>query len=172
MHHRESAGRVDLRLQLAYLQASGQRPDPRDVSAVTSTGTRSAMVATLHERFPALPAEVGRLRKKVLLFVRSESCGCCSQQFADDLALVFTEACSNAVIHAYPGDSHGWIEVEAWVTDGLLTMDVVDNGVGLGAEARSSGSGMGFNLMRGLADVEVTSRPRGGTKVRLKLSCR
>jgi stage II sporulation protein AB (anti-sigma F factor) len=119
-----------------------------------------------------MPAEVGRLRTKILLFVRSECRGCCSQQFADDLALVFTEACSNAVIHAYPGDSNGWIEVEARVTDGLLTMDVVDDGVGLGAEACASGRGMGFTLMRGLADVEVTSRARGGTMVRLKLSCR
>src|SRR5690242_21068252 len=50
------------------------------------------MVPTLHERFRAIPTEVGRLRKKMLLFVRSECRGCCSQQFADDLALVFTEA--------------------------------------------------------------------------------
>jgi anti-sigma regulatory factor (Ser/Thr protein kinase) len=105
----------------------------------------------------------------MLLFVRSECRGCCSQQFADDLALVFTEACSNAVIHAYPGDSQGWIEVEARVTDGLVTMDVVDDGVGLGAKA---GRGIGFTLMRGLADMEVTSRACGGTKVRLTLPCR
>ena len=129
------------------------------------------MARTLHERFRAIPAEVGRLRKKMLLFVRSECRGCCSQQFADDLALVFTEACSNAVMHAYPGDSHGWIEVEARVTDGLLTMDVVDDGVGL-AEGCSSGRGLGFYLMRGLADVKVTSRASGGTKVRLTLACR
>jgi anti-sigma regulatory factor (Ser/Thr protein kinase) len=127
------------------------------------------MVPTLHERFRAIPAEVGRLRTKMLLFVRSECRGCCSQQFADDLALVFTEACSNAVIHAYPNDSQGWIEVEARVTDGLVTMDVVDDGVGLGAKA---GRGIGFILMRGLADVEVTSRACGGTKVRLTLPCR
>jgi anti-sigma regulatory factor (Ser/Thr protein kinase) len=135
-------------------------------------GTPVAMVATLHERFRAIPAEVGRLRKKVLLFVRNECRGCCSQQFSDDLALVFTEACSNAVLHAYPGDSHGWIEIEAQVTDGLVTMDVVDDGVGLGAEAGSNGRGMGFTLMRGLADVQVTSRACGGTKVRLTLPCR
>jgi anti-sigma regulatory factor (Ser/Thr protein kinase) len=130
------------------------------------------MVTTLHERFRAIPAEVGRLRTKMLLFVRSECRGCCSQQFADDLALVFTEACSNAVMHAYPGDCQGWIEVEARVTDGFVTMDVVDDGVGLGAKACSSGRGIGFTLMRGLADVEVTSRACGGTKVRLTLPCR
>jgi anti-sigma regulatory factor (Ser/Thr protein kinase) len=135
-------------------------------------GHKSTMVTTLHERFRAMPAEVGRLRRKVLLFVRSECRGCCSQQFADDLALIFTEACSNAVIHAYPGESHGWIVVEARVTDDVVTMDVVDDGVGFGAEACSSGRGMGFTLMRGLADVEVTSRARGGTKVRLTLPCR
>jgi two-component sensor histidine kinase len=130
------------------------------------------MVTTLHERFRAIPTEVGPLRKAMLLFVRRECRGCCSQQFADDLALVFTEACSNAVLHAYPGNSHGWIEVEAKVTDGLLTMDVVDDGVGFGAEACTRGRGMGFNLMRGLADVEVRSRACGGTKVRLRLPCR
>jgi anti-sigma regulatory factor (Ser/Thr protein kinase) len=119
-----------------------------------------------------MPAEVGRLRKKVLLFVRGQCRGCCSQQFADDIALVFTEACSNAVMHAYPGESQGWIVVEARVTAGTLTMEVVDDGVGLGPEACSSGRGMGLVLMRGLADVEVTSRPGGGTKVRLELSCR
>jgi stage II sporulation protein AB (anti-sigma F factor) len=130
------------------------------------------MAVTLHERFRALPAEVGRLRKTLLLFVRSECRGCCSQQFADDLALAFTEACSNAVVHAYPGDAQGWIVVEARVTDGRLTMDVVDDGVGLSHEACSSGRGMGFVLMRGLADVEVTSRASGGTRVRLELACR
>ena len=76
------------------------------------------------------------------------------------------------MVHAYPGDSHGWIEIEARVTDGLVTMDVVDDGVGLGAKACSSGCGIGFSLMRGLADVEVTSRASGGTKVRLTLPCR
>lgn len=75
-------------------------------------------------------------------------------------------------IHAYPAESHGWIVVEARVTDGLLMMDVVDDGVGLDAEAWSSDRGMGFTLMRGLADVEVTSRAAGGTKVRLTLPCR
>src|SRR4029078_5268018 len=136
----------------------------------TSRGTRSPMVTTLHERFRAIPAEVGRLRKNVLLFVRSECRGCCSQQFADDLALVFTEACANAVLHAYPGDSHGWIEVEARVTGGLLTMDVVDDGVGL-AEGCSSGRGLGFYLMRGPAGVEATARASGGNTVRLRLAC-
>jgi anti-sigma regulatory factor (Ser/Thr protein kinase) len=130
------------------------------------------MAMTLHERIQALPAEVGRLRKKVLLFAGSECNGRYSQQFANDLALVLTEACSNAVIHAYPGYSRGWIEVEARVTDGLLTMDVVDHGVGVGPVARSSGGGMGFALMRGLADVEVMSRASGGTRVRLTLPCR
>jgi anti-sigma regulatory factor (Ser/Thr protein kinase) len=115
---------------------------------------------------------LGRLRKRVLLFVRSECRGCCSQQFADALALVFTEACSNAVIHAHPGESHGWIVVEVRVRDGLLTMNVVDDGVGLGPDACSRGGGMGFALMRGFADVEVTSRASGGTKVRLTVPCR
>ena len=130
------------------------------------------MVATLHERFRAMPAEVGRLRKKVLLFVRNECRGCCSQQFADDLALVFTEACSNAVIHAYPAvPRHGWIVVEARVTDGLLTMDIVDDGVGLGAESCSRGAAWVLHSCADLADVEVISRARGGTRVRLTLPC-
>jgi nitrate/nitrite-specific signal transduction histidine kinase len=75
------------------------------------------------------------------------------------------------VIHAYPGDSHGWIEVEARITDGLVTVEVVDDGVGLGAEACSSGRGLGFFVMRGLGDMEIASRASGGTQVRLKLSC-
>jgi anti-sigma regulatory factor (Ser/Thr protein kinase) len=102
------------------------------------------MAPTLHEGFRAIPTEVGRLRKEMLVFVRSECRPCCSQQFADDLALVFTEACANAVTHAYPGDSHGWIKVEARVTDGLLTMDVVDDGVGLAADACRAAAAWGL----------------------------
>jgi two-component sensor histidine kinase len=66
----------------------------------------SSMVATLHERIEA-PAEVGRLRERVPQLVRSECRGCCSRQLADNLALVFTEACSNAVVHAYPANRMG-----------------------------------------------------------------
>jgi serine/threonine-protein kinase RsbW len=91
-----------------------------------------------------------------------------------DLKLAVTEACGNAVRHAYP-DGDGEILVRYSVSGGSLEMVVEDQGAGLGdadAEGTSAGrldGGMGLSIMRAVVD-EVDVRAGAddrGTVVRM-----
>jgi serine/threonine-protein kinase RsbW len=92
-----------------------------------------------------------------------------------DLKLAVTEACGNAVRHAY-GEAEGPVTVAFVTGDGRLEMIVEDQGSGfekavLGAwpaEDRQEG-GMGMAIMRAIVDeLDVRDRPDGqGTVVRM-----
>lgn len=89
-----------------------------------------------------------------------------------DLKLAITEACGNAVRHAYP-DGLGDVSVSFAFDDEAIEMIVEDQGVGLGgagaAQAPGGDSGMGMPIIRTVADeVEVHAGADGrGTVVRM-----
>jgi len=89
-----------------------------------------------------------------------------------DLKLAITEACGNAVRHAYP-DGPGDVSVSFAFDDEAIEMIVEDQGVGLGgagaAQAPGGDSGMGMPIIRTVADeVEVHAGADGrGTVVRM-----
>ena len=98
-----------------------------------------------------------------------------------DLRLAVTEACGNAVRHAY-GDGDGSVEVAFVVSDDRLEMVVADTGAGLElplieqlletvpqAVAEPTDSGMGIAIIRAIVDeLEVTSGESGrGTVVHM-----
>ncbi len=81
------------------------------------------------------------------------------------IALVVTEALSNAFKHAFPNGRAGTIEVSLRHADGALRLSIVDDGVGMAA-ARAGG--IGVNLVQMLAaqlgaDLRYEGRPEGGT---------
>ena len=96
-----------------------------------------------------------------------------------DLKLAVTEACGNAVRHAYPG-ADGDVRLVFAIGDGRLLMTVEDDGDGIrapdspeaGADEMISGpfeSGMGMPIIRAIVDelvVEPGSDGRG-TVVRM-----
>ena len=83
-----------------------------------------------------------------------------------DLKQIATEACMNAVVHAYPGDEDGRIDVVAIATDGEVELRVRDWGVGFRPRpAEPEGSlRLGLPLIASVADsFEIESPADGGT---------
>ena len=96
-----------------------------------------------------------------------------------DVKTAVSEAVTNAIVHGYAHES-GTVRLNAVCSeDGLITIDVADQGCGIEDISRArepffttlSGeerSGMGFTVMESFMDsVEVKSAPGKGTTVRL-----
>lgn len=94
----------------------------------------------------------------------------------EEIKVAVSEAVSNAVIHAYPGEM-GLIQVEVVLEDGQLRVVVSDQGRGITdlAKARQPSfstdperMGLGFSFMESFMDtLEVSSRPGQGTRVEM-----
>lgn len=87
------------------------------------------------------------------------------------LALIVTEAITNAFKHAFPGGRTGTIEVEVTQNDGVTRIQVCDDGVGASGDWEElQGRSLGLKLMRVLAeqiDADLTFRTDRGTTVTL-----
>ena len=81
-----------------------------------------------------------------------------------DIALAVTEACTNAVVHAYR-DSSGTISVTASHADGALTVTVRDHGTGMAPRVDTPGLGVGLPVIAAIArpsrsDRRAAAEPR------------
>jgi serine/threonine-protein kinase RsbW len=84
-----------------------------------------------------------------------------------DVKLAVTEACTNVVVHAYPG-GEGPITLRATVADGVLRVVVVDEGRGILPRADSPGLGLGLPLIATLAEsLELGTGDNEETEVRM-----
>lgn len=78
-----------------------------------------------------------------------------------DLKLAVTEACANAVTHAY-GEGGGTIEVVFELLPDRIAFEVIDTGAGFEPGAPGE-DGLGLSILRGLADeLEISARDAGG----------
>ncbi|MBV9166665.1 MAG: ATP-binding protein [Solirubrobacterales bacterium] len=91
-----------------------------------------------------------------------------SGELVDDLKTAATEACNNAVLHAYRGGV-GRVVVRLMSDSEWLELVVCDEGEGLhGVSASEDRLRVGLPVMSALADrVEFVSPPDGGTEVRM-----
>lgn len=94
-----------------------------------------------------------------------DSLGIALEQAAD-IRLALTEACTNAVQHAYP-DAHGEMVITFEASAQTLIVSVADAGHGIDGPAGQPGLGVGLPLIDALADVVATSNLRPGTSVRM-----
>jgi serine/threonine-protein kinase RsbW len=89
-----------------------------------------------------------------------------------DLKTVVTEACMNVVVHAYPDDRPGPLEVEATPDGDGLTVAVRDHGMGI--RPRTDGSRpslrLGLTLIAALSSsFEINGGVDRGTEIRMHL---
>src|SRR2546430_17469971 len=99
-----------------------------------------------------------------------------SEDVLADLKLAVTEACANAVRHAYAEDEEGAVRLRVTIDGSNLVIEIADDGRGLGAARVESPdaatglpeAGMGLSIMRAVVDeLEIESPPARGTVVRL-----
>jgi serine/threonine-protein kinase RsbW len=87
-----------------------------------------------------------------------------------DAKMAVTEACTNAVVHAYE-DDRGRLGVDMFADDRALTVVVRDAGTGIQPRANRTGTtalGLGLPLIAALSDAfEVRGGPGIGTEVRM-----
>lgn len=90
-----------------------------------------------------------------------------------DLKTVVTEACMNAVVHAYrDSERAGPLEVEAWQNSTCLVVTVRDFGQGIRplADVEHRSLRLGLPLIAALTDsFEISATPDGGTTVTMKV---
>lgn len=91
-----------------------------------------------------------------------------SGELLDDMRLAVSEACANAIVHAYVGGS-GLMDIDVHAEADELLISVRDHGSGMAPRADSPGLGVGLPLMASLAgSMELLSPPGGGTEVRMR----
>jgi anti-sigma regulatory factor (Ser/Thr protein kinase) len=83
-----------------------------------------------------------------------------SEVVCDDIRLAVTEACTNVVRHAYPGDG-GTIDVVVRPNGDALEVVVSDSGRGIGPSPDTAGPGLGIPLIAALTDSLEIERQRG-----------
>jgi anti-sigma regulatory factor (Ser/Thr protein kinase) len=117
---------------------------------------------------PATPDAVAVARRAVGVFACDHGA---SPQRAADIALAVSEACTNAVVHAYlDQDEPGTVEVDASRREGSLAVRVADRGRGLRPRLDSPGPGLGLPLIHVLSDECVLADGDPGTVVDLRFA--
>jgi serine/threonine-protein kinase RsbW len=119
---------------------------------------------------PAVPDSIAIIRQTVS--------GICEALGADsrtvgDIKLAATEACTNAVLHAYAGGDAGTIEIDAYAVGDELRLLVRDHGAGMTPAPMAEGLGLGLPLIAALTSSLTIVEPEdGGTEVSMTFSLR
>jgi anti-sigma regulatory factor (Ser/Thr protein kinase) len=137
---------------------AGGVPDPAALGAQDASAVRL--------RLPAVPENVALVRQA--LAGLADHLGVAPARVAD-MKIAITEACTNAVVHAY-GDEGGPLDVTMAVDHGRLVLTVRDRGHGLRPlPSMSEGPPLGFGLalIASLSDEFGIAGGPYGTEVRV-----
>jgi serine/threonine-protein kinase RsbW len=117
--------------------------------------------------YPAIPGSVPVARRALVAV--AEAAGADESQ-VEAVALAASEALTNVVRHAYPGQP-GPIQVSAWTADDALVVVIADHGRGLQPHSEAPGLGVGLALIAKLSDeFEIVQPASGGTEVQMRFS--
>lgn len=126
-------------------------------------------MTALRIRLPAKPDNVAVVRQALTGLGDAYEL---DPDFLSDIRTAVTEACNNVVIHAYPGDDPGILEVEADPGDGT-SVDVLVRDYGAGLQPNTvppqeRSLGLGLPLIAALARrFEMRSADTGGLEVHM-----
>lgn len=119
---------------------------------------------------PARPENVAVIRRVLSAFAQSLHL---ERELVDDMRLAVTEACTNVVRHAYPGDQVGTIDLMVTPTDEALYVVVGDRGRGIGPSPDTRGPGLGLPLIAAIAEsLEIEQAPGAGSRVAMSFARR
>ena len=125
------------------------------------------MAGAMHDSWAAeaVPDCVPALRNAVVAF--AEKAGV-PEPPLENLRLAVSEAITNVVLHGYPADETGSVEVHAETTRDRVRVTVADRGTGYAPRLNSPGAGLGMPIIAAVADaVEIRHREPSGTEVEL-----
>jgi anti-sigma regulatory factor (Ser/Thr protein kinase) len=126
--------------------------------------------ATVEFSLPARPESIPLVRHA--LAGLAEALDMSPSEVAD-LKTVVTEACTNVVVHAYPGATEpGPLQVNAWPEGRCLVVAVRDFGAGIRplADVENRSLRLGLPLIAALTDsFEISGGPGHGTEVTMRV---
>jgi anti-sigma regulatory factor (Ser/Thr protein kinase) len=113
---------------------------------------------------PADPEAVTVFRHHAAAFAAEQGAG---PDLVQDVALVVSEAVTNAVKYAYSSSPEHVVGLSASVEDGWLTLRVSDRGTGFGAGS-SDGLGLGLTIIARFCDDLKIVQEGSGTQVLMR----
>jgi anti-sigma regulatory factor (Ser/Thr protein kinase) len=125
---------------------------------------RATNVERLELRLQASPAAVPGVRRAVVDFADLHGVG-----HGPDIALAVSEAVTNAVLHAYRGDTTGDVRVVACAEPDGLVVVVRDYGCGMSPHPDSPGLGLGLSVIGRLTTEMNIEHPDEGGGMRLRM---
>lgn len=149
-------------------RAGAGQDEPRCGPAMTATLAPDPRVNTdapdLELTLPARPENVAVARHAIGGFADVLEV---PDQTLADVKLAVTEACTNVVVHAYPG-GEGTMGLRATIVEDVLRVVVVDEGRGMLPRADSPGLGLGLPLIATLTEsLELGTGDDERTEVRM-----
>lgn len=137
-----------------------------DEQADDTPGALSARIPVVL-RMPATPDSLTVARQVATGVARAAGM---TGEGVEDVKVAVTEACTNAVRHAYGAGRPGSVTLAAWVDGGLLHLSVRDRGEGFSPESAFQ-AGVGLLTIRAIArDAAVRSDGANGTEVTMSFA--
>lgn len=132
----------------------------------TSAHDRVEVVGYLEDLLTHVVASVGQREGIAFEFRRSFGEVELGVDHSVPLGLILVEIAMNAVKYGFPAGMTGKVTVETKVADGHLSLTICDDGVGIEAGPKKTGSGLGQQIVRALAqqlhaEIGYLDRERG-----------
>jgi serine/threonine-protein kinase RsbW/stage II sporulation protein AB (anti-sigma F factor) len=120
--------------------------------------------------WPATPDSVADARREVVLLARAAGA---SDEAQADIELAVSEACTNAVLHAFAasGVRGSTFTVSTGIRGGLFSVWVSDDGRGIAPDAPSPGLGVGLTVMASVSrSLHLGVLDDGRTQVEMRFA--